>query len=162
MADEIVVPEHIGQCHITGGSIGWPPRAGIGPVMPTRVLNLTIFAYSSSGAATAESTLVVTPPGQPSSYIRTYFQGTVLVRSHGVGKAIQIFSFHGTPVSRLLGAPFVSHLVVDLKGVWGKEGTATYTVENGGVEQPAHELTVKDANVTVKWLVKEGVPVHEE
>jgi hypothetical protein len=162
MADEIVAPGHIGQFHITGGSIGWPPHAGIGPVMPTRVLNVTLHAQSGSGTVTGDGTLIVTPPGQPSSYIRTHFQGTVLVRSYGVGKAFQIFSLHGTPVSRLLGAPFVSHLIIDLKTLWGRDGTATYTVETGGVEPPAQELTVKDASVAVRWLVKEGIPVLEE
>jgi hypothetical protein len=162
MADEIVVPGHIGQFHITGGSIGWPPRAGIGPVMPTRVLDVTLYAQNGSNTVTGEGTLVQTPPGQTSSYARTHFQGTFLVRNYGVGKAFQIFSLNGTPVSRVLGAPFISHLIIDLKALWGNEGTATYTIETSGVEQPAHELTVKDANVTVKWLVKEGVPVHEE
>lgn len=124
MADEVIAPSHIGQFHITGGHINWPPAAGIGPVMPTRVLNVTLHAQSGSSIVTGDGTLIVTPPGKPSIYTRTHFQGTVHVRSYGVGKAFQIFALHGTPIARSVGTPFVSQLIIDLKTIWGPDGTA--------------------------------------
>ncbi|RKP43890.1 hypothetical protein [Trinickia fusca] len=161
MAEEVLVPSHIGHFHITGGQINWPPAAGIGPVMPSRTLNVTLHVQPGSSNVTGNGTLSVTYPGKPVQYIRTHFHGTVHVLGYGVGKAFQIFSLQGAPVHPMPGAPFVSHLVIDLKNIWGREGTATYTYEIGGVE-PISGVIIKDADVSARWLVKEGIPVLED
>ncbi|KVN89209.1 hypothetical protein WJ70_19890 [Burkholderia ubonensis] len=161
MAEEIVEPSHIGHFRISGGHINWPPHGGVGPVLPSRVINVTLHAYNGNSIVSGSGMLIVTPPGKPPIYTRLQFKGTSHVQSYGVGKAFQTFALHGTPFASAPGSTFVSQLVIHLKTLWGPDGTATYTLETSGVEHPS-EVVIKDAEVNVRWVVKESIPVLEE
>jgi hypothetical protein len=106
---------------------------------------LTVPQNSNTVTGTGVLTQAVSPPLQG----RTFFQGLVDVVVNG-DKTTQIFTLQGVPILPIMGPPYVSHLLIQLKGIWAIEGTATYSYVADGV---SHEAT--NQPVSVKWLLQE-------
>ncbi|TKC81469.1 DUF1842 domain-containing protein [Trinickia terrae] len=91
----------------------------------------------------------LTQATHPPLNCKSAFHGSV--HSLGVGSAKQVYAVQGTAVPPLLGAPHVTELVIQLDGIWGKSGKASYTYVVG-----SEFHRVEDQEVTVQWLLQEG------
>lgn len=99
--------------------------------------------------ATANNTVTgdgrLTQAINPPLDIQNIFSGKVYAL--GFGTAHQIFGLRGQPPHPLAGAPTIPELMINLNGIWGNKGVASYTYCIGS---QFHE--VKDVPVTVEWL----------
>ena len=125
------------------------------PTRPSPTVRLSTSMTGEIWAPVPQSSSSVTGTGlltqaiNPPLHANSAFHGLVHVLVFG-GSVTQIYSLHGSALPPLLGAPHVTHLVVTLDGLWGKEGKATYTYVVG---DKFHE--VKDVPVKVTWLLQE-------
>ena len=110
---------------------------------------LNVFLTVPHNSSTVTGTGLLTQAIHPELHANNAFHGVVHVLVFG-GSATQIYSLHGAALPPLIGAPHVTHLVITLNGIWGKEGGATYTYVVG---DKFHE--VKDVPVKVTWLLQE-------
>ncbi len=90
---------------------------------------------------------VLTQATNPPLNSKSAFHGSV--HSLGVGEAKQVYAVQGAAVPPLLGAPHVTELVIQLDGIWGKTGKASYTYVIG---DQFHR--VEDQTVSVQWLLQ--------
>lgn len=137
MPERDVAPpfNHTGVFTIGTGAAGAPSLNAV----------LTVPANSSTVTGHGLLTQAIHPP----LHANSAFSGMVHVLAFG-GSATQIYSLQGTAVPPLLGAPHVTHLLITLDGIWGKEGKATYFYVVGS---GSHEI--KDVPVKVRWLPQE-------
>jgi hypothetical protein len=137
MADAIIPFGHTGKFTIT---------TGIGGVVLQAVLTVPPNSSSVTGHGTLSQ--AVNPPWHGN----TAFHGVVHVIG-GLPPAPpkQVYSLTGVPVPPSWLVPYVSHLTIVLDGIWGTKGRATYTYFKDHGFHP-----VKDAEVTVQWLLQEG------
>jgi hypothetical protein len=63
----------------------------------------------------------------------------------------QVYALHGIPVPPALLKGYIMSVSIVLDGIWGTKGTATYSYID--TDHCIHE--VKDAPVTVQWLLQE-------
>jgi len=119
----------------------------IGTAKPGAVMLKAILSvpYNSS---TVSGHGGLTQATNPPLNINNAFHG--VVHSLGLGPAKQIYALQGVAVPPLPGAPHVTQLSIELDGIWGTKGMATYTYVTGAV---FHE--VKDVPVAVQWLLQE-------
>jgi hypothetical protein len=82
----------------------------------------------------------------------TAFHGLVTVEVFGA-QSTQIYSLQGTASPPRPGAWYVNQLSIRLKGIWGTDGTASYSYIHGGVHEPPH--VVDNVPVKVRWLLQE-------
>jgi Domain of unknown function (DUF1842) len=116
------------------------------PGAPSLSVFLTVLHNSSTVTGCG---LLINPSTHPELHANNAFHGVVHVLVFG-GSTTQVYSLQGTAVPSLLGAPHVTHLLITLKGIWGTEGSATYTYVQG---DRFHE--VKEVPVRVRWLLQE-------
>jgi Domain of unknown function (DUF1842) len=111
---------------------------------------LTVPHNSSTVSGHGTLTQATNPP----LHSNTAFHG--VVHALGLGPAKQVYALTGIPVPPALATTYVMHLSIVLDGIWGTKGTATYSYLVGHHppgHPPVHE--VKDAPVTVQWLLQE-------
>jgi hypothetical protein len=137
MADDIVPFGHTGKF-----TIGTPRP---GALLLQAVL--TVPPNSSIVTGHGHLTQAIDPP--PGG--NTAFHG--VVHSLGFGPAKQVYSLQGVPVPPSPLVTYVSHLSIVLDGIWGTKGKATYIYFKALPQHGYHE--VKDADVTVQWLLQE-------
>jgi hypothetical protein len=92
---------------------------------------------------------LLTQATHPSLHFESAFRGSV--HALGLKEGHQVYAAQGTAVPPLPGAPHVTELLIQLDHVWGTNGKASYTYVIG---DKFHQ--VKDAEVSVKWLLQEG------
>jgi hypothetical protein len=137
MADAIIPFGHTGKF-----TIGTPqPGAKLLQAI------LTVPPNSSTVTGHGNLTQAINPPPDAN----TAFSGVVHVVGLPPGQPKQIYALHGVPVPPALLKSYIMHLVIWLDGVWGTKGTATYTY----IDTQHHIHEVKDAPVTVHWLLQE-------
>jgi hypothetical protein len=121
-------------------------RIGTGlPGAPTLSAILTVPQNSSNVTGHGVLSQAINPP----LHANNAFHGVVHVLAFG-GDVTQIYALQGAAVPPLLGAPHVTQLLITLKGIWSREGTATYTYVVGSA---FHQ--VKDVPVSVTWLLRQ-------
>jgi hypothetical protein len=129
------------------GHVGQFKIGTLNPGAPFLNAVLTVPQNSNSVTGTGLLTQAISPPLRA----ETAFHGFVEVLVMG-GQTIQVFTLQGVPFLPIVGPPYVTHLLISLKEIWGNEGTATYTYVDGS-SSASHE--VKNVPVTVKWLLQE-------
>src|SRR5580692_242462 len=96
----------------------------------------------------------LTQATNPPLHSNTAFHG--VVHALGVGPAKQVYALSGVPMPPALAATYVMHLSIVLDGIWGTKGTATYSYLVGHHPPELPPIReVKDAPVTVQWLLQE-------
>ncbi|WP_414447545.1 DUF1842 domain-containing protein [Burkholderia sp. 22PA0099] len=90
---------------------------------------------------------VLTQATNPPLHNETAFNGSV--HALGLGEAKQVYALQGSAIPPLLGAPHVTELVIQLDGIWGKTGKASYTYVLGDT---VHRI--EDQDVAVQWLLQ--------
>lgn len=129
--------DHVGQFKIGTQAPGAPFLTAL----------LTVPQNSNTVTGTGVLTQAISPPLRA----ETAFHGFVEILVMG-GQTTQVFTLQGVPFLPILGPPYVTHLLIWLKEIWGNQGTATYTYVDGS-SSASHE--VKNVPVTVKWLLQE-------
>jgi hypothetical protein len=138
MADEIIPFGHTGKF-----TIGTPKPGAV-------LLQAILTVPPNSSTVNGHGTL--TQATNPPLHGNTAFHG--VVHSLGVGPAKQIYSLQGVPTPPAGITTYVVHLSIVLDGIWGTKGKATYTWFDNTRPGP-HFHEVKDADVTVHWLLQE-------
>lgn len=135
MPDPNLIPfNHTGVFSVTTGAPGAPAIHAV----------LSVPANSSIVNGHGLLTQAINPP----LHADNSFHGVVHVLAFG-GSVTQVYSVQGAAVPPLLGAPHVIQLAIQLDGIWGTTGKATYSYVNREV---IHE--VKDVPVKVQWLLQ--------
>jgi hypothetical protein len=133
-------------------SINEFPRTGVftigtgAPGAPQLRATLNVMAATSEVSGEGTFSKIENPPIRFTSRL----QGNVHVLVFG-GKAEQIYALHGTALAPLPGASHITSLVINLDGIWGTHGNASYAYFN---DTP---IPVKYENqpVKVQWLLAE-------
>jgi Domain of unknown function (DUF1842) len=128
-----IVPGHIGDFRIGTGQPG------------ARTLIVTLSVLLDRNIVSGSGHLSQAIPNPVTA--NTAFHGTVVVEIFGASSH-QIYTLEGSPLPPRPGAPHISKLDIRLNGVWGTDGTASYTLVEGGT---SHDF--KDLPVKVKWLL---------
>lgn len=135
MTEAHLIPfNHTGVFTVTTGMPGAP------------VLNAVLSVPTNSSVVSGHGVLhqAINPPLNANNS----FHGVVHVLAFG-GSVTQVYAVQGAAVPPLLGAPHVIQAAIQLDGIWGTTGKATYTYVN---HNTIHE--VKDVPVKVHWLLQ--------
>src|SRR4051794_16614599 len=114
MSDIVILPES-GIFTITTGLPGAPR------------LKVWLSAEPKQGYAVGHA--VFTQAVHPDPSFQSALAGNVY--AGGLGKAHQYYVLHGSALPQpLLGAPYITNLLIVLDGIWGTKGTACYSYWN--------------------------------
>lgn len=135
MAETEIFPfSHTGSFKIGAGNPG------------AQLLQALLSVPHNSSTVTGHGTL--SQATNPPLHLNNAFHG--VVHALGGGSAKQIYALQGSAVPPLLGAPHVTQLIIFLNGIWGANGTASYSYIVG-----SQFHNVNDVPVHVQWLLQE-------